>query len=53
MAEWCASPVSAECEFEWPVFYLVVAWIREARVMAPRAPRSLRIYVHELMDAEQ
>jgi hypothetical protein len=31
----------------------VAAWYREARDVAPRAPLSLSIWVHELVDAEQ
>ena len=34
-------------------FSLVAVQVREARVVAPRAPWSLRMCVHELMVAEQ
>ncbi len=34
-------------------FYLVAAWVRKARAVVPRAPWSLRMCVHEFMDAAQ
>jgi len=34
-------------------FYLVAAWVREARVVVPRAPWSLRMYAHKFMAAAQ
>ncbi len=40
------------CERE-QILNLVAAWVREARVVVPRAPWSLRMCVHELMDVEQ
>ena len=34
-------------------FYLVAAWVREARDVVPRAPWSSRMCVHEFMAAAQ
>ena len=45
--------MSVDCKFEWPVFYLVAAWVREARVVVSRAPWSLRMCVYEFMAAAQ
>jgi hypothetical protein len=35
------------------ILYLVEAWVREAHVVAPRVPWSLRMCVHEFMVTEQ
>ena len=35
------------------LFYLMADWAKEARAVAPRAPWSLRMYVHEFMAAAQ